>query len=162
MLTIFCAVLFCPLAFLGGWKIGVLAVVIGLAAILLPIEGFHKQELVKIESLIKLKRSTTGDTGDNCYYVQKLGKKVIYAFDDRRRYELEGVAYEEKIVRGKIKIYESPDCTQPVLKVYKAEPKTELFTFAPFSTKTEYIFNVPEGTFLEDKTNKCDLPDNIV
>lgn len=153
--AIICVVLFA----VGLWAAGVVCAVLIVLALFLPTEGFKESELVQETDLIKLKRS---NFGNNCYYVQRKNKKATYAFDNRDKYDLEGVAYEEASVKGKIKIYESQDCKRPVIKAYVIEPNREFITFAPFSTRVEYVFYVPEGSVIEQNKKGSKQPTTIV
>jgi len=129
------------------WIAGVVASVICLLTLLLPVEGFHERECDELE-LMKLKRGTK----DHTYYIELVGKnKVVFAYDNSDMYDLNGGAYEEDFRKGKIKVYESRECDEPVLKSYISRPVREVVTFAPFSTKREYVFYVPEGTVIKSK-----------
>lgn len=116
--------------------------------VLLPIEGF-KDRVCKVA--VELMRLERGEDSEEIYYVEKMGVKVIFAYDNSKQYDLDGGAYEEKQLSGKIKIYESKDCLTPILKIFVIKPSRILLTFAPFSTKKEYIFYVPKGTVLKQK-----------
>ncbi len=132
------------LAFSWHWIAGVVVSAICLLLLLLPIEGFEETEKDDIE-LIRLKRGKN----DHTYYIEIIGKnKVIFAYDNSDMYDLNGGAYEEDFRKGKIKVYESSECEEPILRSYTTRPSREFFTFAPFSTKREYVFYVPEGTVI--------------
>jgi len=138
------------LAFSLHWIAGIILSAIFLLLVLLPIEGFHKPQVDTLE-LMRLKRGKNEHT----YYIEMLGKdKVIFAYDNSDMYDLDGGAYEEGIRKGKIKVYESKVCVEPILKTYITKPVRDLFTFAPFSTKREYVFYVPEGTVVNRKNKR--------
>ena len=131
------------------------AIIVGIVStlvVILPVEGFEKAECIKEVELIPMKR---GKREEGNYYVEivdiRKKKKAIYAYDIRDEYDLNATAYEEASVQGDIKIYESKDCEEPVLKVFKIKPKRLFFTIAPFSTKKQYVINVPEGTVYDFK-----------
>lgn len=135
-----------------SWKIGLGIGILFVLISLLPLEGYDHPECKKTVELIPLRRKEKREK----YYVQMFDKKAIYAFDNSDKYDLDGGAYEEKVQRGKIKVYESSKCETPVLKVMVTTPKVGIFALAPFSTKKEYIFYVPEGTVL-NKQDKIQL-----
>ena len=129
-------------AFMYHWIFGTITSAIWLLLVLLPIEGFHKPQVDTLE-LMRLKLSNKGQT----YYLWRLeNNKILFAYDNSDMYDLDGGAYEEDVRKGKIKVYESEYCEEPILKTYITRPKRDFFTFAPFSTKTEYVLYVPEGT----------------
>lgn len=147
---IFCTLglLFLAVAFDCHWIAGTVLSVIYILCVMLPIEGFEEREETEEVELLKLKRSSK----EHSYYLEMVDKnKVVFAYDNSDMYELDGVAYEEDFRKGKIKIYESVNCEQPILKVFVTKPSREFFTFAPFSTKREYVFYVPEGTVISPK-----------
>lgn len=133
-----------PMMFGGvGICIGTGMFVVAVILVLLPIEGFDSKQEEDCKKLIKLRGVANTSSP---IYLELKNNKATYAFDNRRQYELNNVAYEEVTVRGKIKVYEAPDCEQPIMKVFKTRPNTGDWTFAPFSTKTEYVFQVPPKT----------------
>lgn len=135
---------------IGNFYGVMLGVIIFLAFCLLslfPLEGFKKPNCEETIRLIKLKRG-----GERTEYIERRIDKIVYAYDAREMYSLDGEAYEETYipVRKNIKIYVSKDCETPKLKVFKRKPNRELIVIAPFSTKTEYVFYIPEGTIAEE------------
>ena len=125
-----------------GWWGFLVGVGITAIIILSPIEGLGARNLVAEIPLLILKRPTSNGMG---YYVEKGKYKATYAFDNRDAYAIEFEAYEEKTVAGIIKVYESQECTQAVLKIFKRIPRrSSEITFAPFPVM-EYVFLVPEG-----------------
>lgn len=142
MLMLFAALFsfWIPLIF-GRWIVSVAIVAICGLLSLLPLEGF-KDKVCEYEiELLPLKCS------EGKQYVYVIGKKATFAYDNSEQYGLDGIAYQEKSVKGKIIIYESNTCKQPVLKVFKTEPVRDI-SFAPFSTKYEYVFYIPDAKTL--------------
>jgi len=108
----------------------------------IPWEGYQTR-CVKEVKLIKLK------TRNKCY-VKALGERYYaYAYDNREKYNLTNEAYEEVIIKGNVKIYESPKCEEPILKKFISTPKVELLTAFKLFRKTEYVFQIPVGTILD-------------
>lgn len=137
------------------WKI--IAAVISVIAIFIPFEGYEKKECEREIDLIKLNRENCKD----CYVYPK-GKKAIYAYDNSGEYNLSGEAYEEDYVRGKIKIYESDECTDPILKIMKHKPDRNLTSIALFATRTEYVFFIPTGTVAGKNKQQGDEKINVL
>lgn len=134
--------------------IGSTALYIGIPLILLiilcPVEGYNNR-VCETTVLLKLKNTYKSEKEKEYYLVYRSGR-VTYAFDNSREYDLGGDAYELMAVRGKIKIYESKSCETAIMKKYTTRPTRDLFTFAPFSTKVQYVFYVPDGTvYYSDK-----------
>lgn len=146
-------------AFGLNWIAGVVLSVILLLVLVLPVEGFRERES-DVLSIIPLKRGTN----DHAYYIEIISKnKVVFAYDNSDMYDLNGGAYEEDFRKGTIKIYESRNCNKPVLKSYVTRPNRECFTFAPFSTKKEYVFYIPEGSIWNLKDNRrSNTSDDVV
>lgn len=139
---------FLAMAFACHWIAGAVLSVIYLLCIMLPIEGFEEREETEEVELLKLKRGDKRHT----YYLEMVGKnKVVFAYDNSEMYDLDDIAYEEGFRKGNIKIYETDNCKEPILKTFVTEPQRVIFTFAPFSTKREYVFYVPEGTVINSK-----------
>lgn len=154
MITLFFAYSVCSFLFSTNYiyfAIPIAAVTI--IILLLPVEGFSKKEFVEQVKLIELRRY---DSKNTTFYIEQKRKKIIFAYDNKAEFDLKGTAYEEKCIKGKIKIYEAKDCTLPVIKKYVQKPCRGLFTFAPFSTKTQYVVHVPEGTVYNAKMRKND------
>lgn len=133
----------------GGWY-WLIPAILSLIALIFPIEGFKEPECLKTVDLLPLKLERDGYTG---YYVKVKGRKCIYAYDNRKKYNLDGTAYEEHFVSGNIKIYASNDCTRPIVKEFIIRPERGFLTFAPFSTRREVVFLIPEGGVYENKSN---------
>lgn len=148
MIFVTVGLIFLLMAFACHWVAGTVLSVIYILCILLPIEGFQERENTEEIELLKLKRGLKEHT----YYIEIVGKnKVVFAYDNSDMYDLDGIAYEEGFRKGNIKIYETEPCEEPVLKTFVTEPTRCVFTFAPFSTKREYVFYVPEGTVIKFK-----------
>lgn len=104
---------------------------------LIPWEGYANSE----ETEVKLIRIKNGKYEEG--YVRNVGRKAKYAYDNSKKYNFKGVAYEEKWIRGNIKIYESEECEEPILKIITKYPTRGFIAIALFATKTEYVFFVP-------------------
>ena len=141
-----------PLVLGGHWIISVAIVVICGILSLLPFEGYKDRVCEEEIELLPLKWSNEKE------YVYVIGKRATFAYDNSEQYEIDGVAYQEKSIKGNIIVYESKTCEQPVLKVFKIEPSRNFIAFAPFSTKYEYVFFVPETK----RMVKSDKPNIIV
>lgn len=128
---------------------------VGVVLQFFPLSGFYKPVTIAGVDLIKLRRK--GDD-NNKYYVELKGKQFTFAYDIGREYKFKGLAYEERTLKGKVKIYEEEKCTSPVMQKIIIRPE-RFWTFAPFSTRIEYIFYVPCGTVqkIDDgiKNNSC-------
>ena len=130
--------------------VGMFGIIVCLILLFLPIEGWQERQCISEQQLIALKIEEQVEA-DKVYYVKENQNGTYdYAIDASGNYELNGVAYEAKNVDapiiGGLEIYESKDYTVPILKTYKTKPNRGTFTFAPFSTKTHYVFYIPEGT----------------
>lgn len=145
-------------ALIWGWP-GFLTVAgITVILVLSPIEGLEDRELVSEIPLIALKRVTSNGN----YFIEKTRHKATYAFDNRSAYEINFEAYEEKTVRGLIKVYESKECDAPVLRTFKRQPvRTGAFAIAPFSV-IEYVFLLPKGTVIYKKKKKEENKPKVV
>lgn len=159
MVFVTIGLLFLVIAFACHWIAGVVLSIIYLLCILLPIEGFEEREETEEIELLKLKR---GDKKTVCYLEVVDKNKVIFAYDNSDMYDLDGIAYEEGFKKGNIKIYETEFCEEPILKTFVTEPSRDVFTFAPFSTKTEYVFYVPEGTVLKKIKESINQKNDVV
>ncbi|MBQ8044317.1 MAG: hypothetical protein IJ272_09290 [Clostridia bacterium] len=160
MITLFFGAIFVAITWSWNWMLGAALTIVVLLILILPVEGFEKKKQIgKDIHLLKLKRGSKEDT----YYVETKHNKAIYAYDNSEAYNLFGGAYEENYRKGDIKVYESEQCKSPILRDFVTKPSREFFTFAPFSTKREYVFYVPEGTVLnsQDK-HKATMPETDV
>ena len=111
--------------------------------ILLPIDGFYKE--FKVIELEPLRRD---QCSDKKYYVEvhaRISNYAKYAYNNNEAYDMCGLAYEEKEIFKRVKIYEDPKCDNPYLKICITKPKRFFMTLAPFWKKVEYIFYIPEG-----------------
>ena len=133
----------------AGWKGFFISAGIVLVLALIPFEGFKTFECINTIELIKLRRND-----GKRYFIQRKGRKVIYAYDNREQYGLYGEVYEQKKIRGNIKIYESEECDRPLLKIFKSSPSRELLALALIPSRKKYIFYVPMGTIVSRKTSK--------
>ena len=159
MITIFIGLLcLIPGGLIGGWIGLIIVAILTGILLLLPLEGYDEPEEIEEIKLLKLKKYS--DCG-KCCYVQKIKNEAKFAFDNSETYDISFVAYEEKRVFGRIKVYESEKCQEPVLRIFKSIPNRVAFTFAPFP-KREYVFLLPEGTLeiLNEKGEQVDV--NVV
>ena len=159
MIFVTIGLLFLAVAYACHWIAGAVLSLIFILCILLPIDGFEERENTEEMELLKLRRGSKKQS----YYLEMLDKNnVIFAYDNSDMYDLEGIAYEEGYRKGKIKIYETEFCEEPVLKTFVTKPTRGVFTFAPFSTKREYVFYVPEGTVIRAKDKQHSTTDSDV
>lgn len=116
----------------------------GLAFILstIPWEGYQTI-CVKEVKLIKL------NTRNKCYVKALGGGRYAYAYDNREKYNLINEAYEEVVIKGNVKVYESPKCEVPIFKKFVSTPRVEVLTAFELFRKTEYVFQIPMGTVLD-------------
>ena len=144
------------------WGVGMFVIIACIVLLFLPIEGWQDRQCISEQELVALKLDEQAES-DKVYYVKENQTRTYdYAIDASGNYELNGIAYEAKNVNepmiGGLEIYESKDCMVPILKTYKTKPNRGTFTFAPFSTKTHYVFYIPEGTIqryvLEDNSSE--------
>lgn len=142
-----------------GWTFAAVVGAVVTLIVLLPVEGFDNKECDSEYELIPLRRNKLVEKK---YYIQILNNKATFAFDNSDEYELDGVAYQEETVKGKIILYESDEYVVPVLKVFKKRPTREIWTLAPFSTKTEYVFFVPMGSVLTKNGEETPKTNNVV
>lgn len=148
MVFITVGLIFLLMAFACHWIAGAVLSIIYILCLMLPIEGYKEREEIEQIELLKLKM---GSKKSDFYLEFVEENKVVFAYDNSEMYELDGIAYEEGFKKGNIKIYESEFCEEPLLKTFVTEPERGIFTFAPFSTKREYVFYVPEGTVINHK-----------
>lgn len=147
MVTLFIGAIIVAIMMSCNWILGAVGIIVVLLLLLLPVEGFEEKQQVDDDiDLLRLKRGSKQDT----YYVEIKHGKVIYAYDNSEAYNLSGAAYEEAYRKGDIKVYQSEQCEFPILRDFVTKPSRWVFTFAPFSTKVEHVFYVPEGTVLRE------------
>ena len=130
-----------------SWKVSIAVLAITLILLFIPLEGYESKQVDRIK-LLQLEEPT----GTESAHYLKLGKKkAVYAFDNRKAYDIPTLAYHEATVRGKIRVYESAECKEATLKQIIQKPvRKEGFAFAFFATKKEYIFYVPKGTVIRE------------
>lgn len=145
MIILFAGGLIALLCFSFNMWFGIAVSVIVVALVMLPILGFENPEAVEKRNLVNIRL----ESKDKKQYVVKKGQRVFYAFNNNEYYGIDGLAYEETYVTGKVKIFEDKDCNIPTLTLYIIRPYRLGITFAPFSTKKEYVFHVPEGTVID-------------
>ena len=127
---------------LENWTYLFVGVGVSLVLSAIPWEGY-RTKCVKEVKLIKL------NTRNKCY-VKALGEnRYMYAYDNREKYNLANEAYEEVMIKGNIKVYETPKCEEPVFKKFVSTPKAEFLTVFKLFRKTEYVFQIPMGTILD-------------
>lgn len=145
---------------IGNFWVFITILAISIILPMFPLEGFEEKECIKKVKLIYLTSKGKAnylkfkEKENRVYLVADVYEdsvfKATYAFDNREAYELSTVAYEECIVKGNIKIYESSSCEIPILKKFKTKPARGALAIAPFSTKYEIVFQVPEGTVIRN------------
>ena len=124
--------------------LGVLTLLLLPISIWAPLHGFEEKVCVEEIELVALQDIEE----EGIYFVERDHRmgSCTYAYSTKDEYTLDGETYNEKTVTT-FKIYESADCTKPVLKVFESKAKFGLFSFG-FYTKTEYVFFIPENTEL--------------
>lgn len=128
-----------------SWKISIAVLAVTLVLLFIPLEGYENKQVNRIK-LLQLEDPLNPDA---VYYLELGKNKAVYAFDNSKAYDIPTVASERKTVRGKIRVYESAECKEPMLKLIEQKPiRKEGFAFAFFATKKEYIFYVPKGTVI--------------
>lgn len=122
-------------------------------ALFAPVAGFEEMQCVEEIELLPLRDMEKEGTWYLYYEGETFsnGARYTYAFDNRTQYNLEGEAYHEKTISpSRIgKIYESEECTRPVLKKFVTKGKASIFSFAIGCEETETILFIPQGTILE-------------
>lgn len=120
----------------------------------IPLQGFEAPTLYEEKELLQLK--DVSET-ENVYFVDEYNSTdgtlfLKYAYDNSKIYDIDHIFYEEKSVAWKYsKIFESKDCSKPILKVFVIKPKKGLFTFDILKIREyEYVFYVPEGTVIKN------------
>lgn len=101
---------------------------------------------------MKLKRlENSGKT----YYAEKSNNRLIVAYDNSDTYDIEFEAYEEATFFGIIKIYESEDYNEPVLRTFTSNPVREIWSLCPFNM-VEHVLTVPKDTviYIKDKSEQ--------
>ena len=120
-----------------------------------PLAGLEEIECVEEIELIPLQNLEQEGT----WYVYDVNETFShngyyqYAYDNMSKYSLEGEAYEEdrKYKGETVKIYESAECTKPVLKQFEKRGKPGIFSFAVGYKEVETVFFVPTGTILKEE-----------
>lgn len=126
----------------GKFFIFLISVTAALILSSIPWDGYETKCVKEVE-LIQLK------TRNKCYVKRFEENNYVYAYDNRKKYNLTNEAYEEVVIKGKVKIYESDKCEVPIFKKFVSSPKTEFYTSFKLFKKTEYVFQVPIGTALD-------------
>lgn len=125
----------------GGVALGMIIIVCG---ILVPMAGFTEP----VEETTELMPLRLEQENDKQYYLECKGEYYYYAYDNSEQYSLDGGAYEETSIyrHSKVKVYESEQCTTPVLKVFKIKSKISWYSLAGMWDEKEYVFYIPFGT----------------
>lgn len=120
------------------------AIVLIICGIVVPMAGFTDP----VEETIELMPLRLEEATDKEYYLEYKDGYYHYAYDNSKEYGLSGDAYEEDSVHSSsnVKIYESEDCTVPILKTYKSKSKISWYSLAGMWDSEEYIFYVPLNT----------------
>lgn len=127
------------------------AIVLVICAILVPMAGFTEPVEMTVELMpLRLEQAT-----DKEYYLEYNSKDgyYYYAYDNSEEYGLSGGAYEKECVHStsSVKIYESEDCTTPILKRYKSKSKISWYSLAGMWSSEEYVFYIPLNSKYEEK-----------
>ncbi len=141
---------FFPTDILCGLSVAIVILgIAGIAAgIFYPISGYNDSKLIKKIPLVSLSNSVTSEGSGSLLYVQ-VSAENVYSF----RYEIESKfgtetskEYTTDTLSGNIIEVEDPNCTLPVLQMYKSKAKKTIWTFAIGSSEISYVFYVPKGT----------------
>lgn len=126
---------------IGG---GIVAVVLIICGILVPMAGFTEPT----EQVVELMPLRLEQEANNVYYIEHKENYYYYAYDNSSEYGLSGGAYEQDSVYAdsSVKVYESEDCTTPILKIYKRRSKISWYSLAGMWKETKYVFYIPVGT----------------
>lgn len=147
MIILIAGVVLSLLMLIFSWKISIAVLAVTFILLFLPLEGYGTKSWKKI----KLLPIDDPRCEEKKYFLIANKHKVVYAYDNSEHYDLSGTAYQTVTVRGKIKIYESQECTEPILKFYEKKPiRDEGFALALFGTRREYVFYVPKGTVIRN------------
>lgn len=121
----------------------VVAIVFIVCGILVPMAGFTEP----VEQTIELMPLRLDQETDKDYYIEYKDGYYYYAFDNSEEYGLDGGAYErEGIPNSSVKIYESEECTVPILKTFNSKSKISWYSLAGMWSSKKYIFYIPMGT----------------
>ena len=129
----------------GGIVVGIVLTICG---ILVPMDGFSEPVVVEKTLMpLRLDQET-----DETYYLKKSNGNYVYAYDNSERYGLSGCAYEQDSIGASYstKVYESEECTTPILKIFTTKSKISWYSVAGMWKNEEYVFYVPMGTKLEE------------
>lgn len=125
----------------GGIIVGAILIVCGILA---PMAGFTAPVETSVELMpLRLEQAT-----DKEYYIQESNSYYYYAYDNSEEYGLNGGAYQEAnlLKESKVKVYESEECTTPILKSYKSKSRISWYSLAGMWSDEEYVFYIPVGT----------------
>lgn len=152
MITLYIAIVPIVLgSVIGGWLGFILMMIIAAVLVMSPLEGYYARQLESEIPLLKLKRPV--NSSGACIYAEKYKRKAIIAYDNRDTYDIGFEAYEEMTLWRNIKIYESDECKQPILRVFVSDPKREMWTFC-FIKRVENVLLLPKDTTFYRKNNK--------
>jgi len=122
-------------------------------ALFAPLAGCEEKQCVEEIELLALRNQAVEGTWYLYEFESDAGsEKLLYAYNNMEEYELEGEAYEEEeeYNGSDVKIYESAECTKPIMKRYVAKGKLNAFSFAIGYKDEEIVFFIPEGTILKE------------
>lgn len=128
-------------AFFVGLFVSIALIICG---ILVPMAGFTQPT----ENVIKLIPLRLEQETDTQYYLEYKDGYYYYAFDNSEEYGLAGDAYESGSIykSTNVKVYESQECTTPILKVFSEKSKISWYSLAGMWSSKEYVFYIPVDT----------------
>jgi len=129
-----------------GWILKIVAIALGLAC---PISGYNDEwKMVKKTELVPLSDSTNSEI---IYVINKEDEEYTYKYEIISEFQTNtSHTYETKTLEeDDVEKIEDPNCETPFLYVYKKSGKKSIWTYAIKTSKTKYVFYVPEGTILE-------------
>ncbi len=125
--------------------VGIVAgIVLIICGILVPMAGFTEPTEETVELMpLRLEQEL-----DKEYYLEYRNGYYHYAYDNSEEYGLGGGAYQNDSVYNdsNVKVYESEECTTPILKIYRSKSKISWYSLAGMWDDTEYVFYIPVGT----------------
>ena len=124
-----------------GITAGIVMIICG---ILVPMAGFTEPT----EEVMELMPLRLEQVVDKEYYLEYENGYYHYAYDNSEEYNLGGGAYQNASVykNSSVKVYESENCTTPILKIYRSKSKISWYSLAGMWSDTEYVFYIPVGT----------------
>ena len=121
-----------------------------------PVSGYHDWELTKETELATLSNSKELYGTGTVYVMISADNTYMYKHEIDSKFGTgTSKEYQTVTVKGKgVEVVEDSNCQTPVIQVYQRDAKASIWTFACFTTETQYVFYVPVGTTsTEVKTN---------